>query len=381
MENKKFYVSYTKLDTYKKCPMQYNYKYLQGLEKRVSKRSLYIGEHIHKLLELLLVHKTPDLLASRKKAYEDYLESNPIKQIENIESLSKEELDYYNEKVECAKELYGNTLTWREYLSKFITKEYDDLGYEAKNELGYDYINSLIKIIGQYEYYYSSDKIKVLDIEHKKYANLGEYNGKEVTLVYICDGIVEVNGEQYILEHKSYSSTPMSFEETWLNVQTALYVKELNKIGWNIKGVIWDNIKSIAPKDPNILKNGSYGKHYNTHTLFSFISCDTIMEGPEAVEEAMNKLMNDPVIMSLGVSNNYEEFLSRHVTVFKDTAVDAIIKDSSQVIDTITKDNVPTYRNMGYASCNGCVFKEICQQEMLGNDTKELISTLYKKAW
>lgn len=384
----KFYVSYSKLDTYKKCPMQYRYQYLMKLEKKVSKRSLFIGEHIHKLIELFLAQRSEELMNSRINAYNEFLaapehtiylyQAECLDELDDIQKAAYE--DVKKSLIEKAKVLYGNTLTWRQYLTKFIAEEFNALGDMAKSELGFDYIETLTKIMGQYEYYYSRDNMKVLDLEHKKYSSLGNYNGKDVVLVYVSDAIAEVNGEQYLVEHKSYSKDPMTWEETWLNVQTALYVNRLNKEeGWNIKGVIWDNIKSVAPKEPNILKSGAYGKHYNTHTLFSFISCETIMEGPDAVVEAMTKLLADPAIRALGIEENYNEYLSRHVTVFNDNAVTSILRDSSQVIDTITRDDLPTYRNMGWASCNFCPYKELCQQEMLGNDTQELIDTLYDK--
>ena len=85
------------------------------------------------------------------------------------------------------------------------------------------------------------------------------------------------DGKEYILEHKTYSKDPMTFEQTWLNTQTAIYVSALRAEGKNIAGVLWDNIKSTAPKTPKMLKDGSYGKQDSNVTLFSFISYDTII--------------------------------------------------------------------------------------------------------
>ena len=132
----KFYVSYSKLDTYKKCPMQYRYQYLMKLEKKVSKRSLFIGEHIHKLIELFLAQRSEELTASRINAYNEFLadpaNSIYLYQVEGLSQLTEEERTAYEDikvkKLDKAKVLYGNTLTWRQYLTKFITEEFNALG-------------------------------------------------------------------------------------------------------------------------------------------------------------------------------------------------------------------------------------------------------------
>jgi hypothetical protein len=285
--------------------------------------------------------------------------------------------DVYDKWQEKAMDLYGGVLTWRQYIEEIIIPRIDKEPDGVKNEIGYNYVNDLIKIMGQYEYYYWNDKMVPQDLEHKKYATLGDYNGKEVLLTYICDGIVEVNGELYLLEHKTFSSDPMSFDDTWLNVQTAMYVTELRKEGWNIKGVIWDNIKSKAPKDPNILKSGAYGKQYSENTLFSLISTETIMKGPDVVVEEVSKIFSEA--KDLNIVENYNNFLSRHVTVFNEEAVKSIRKDTDLVLDIITKKEFPKYRNMGWSSCNFCAYKDLCQLEMMGHDATTLIDTLYNK--
>lgn len=362
----KFFVSHTKLDTYKTCPMQYKYKYLMRLEKKISGRRFYIGADIHKLIELFYLHKTPHLLERRVVKYKNMLSARPQ---ENTEDFKK-----WQEKV---KESWEDTLTWREYVSEVIYDNFQNSQDGLKAEIGFNYVEDIIKIMGQYEYYYLNDNMKVLDLEHKKYDEMGIYNGKQVVLTYITDGVVQINNENYLIEHKTFSSTAMTFEETWLNVQTAEYVTALNKEGWEIVGVVWDNIKSKAPEKLNVLKSGLYGKQSQGRTLFSLIDISVIMKGPEAVIEEVEKVKDTAV--SLEIDKNYDFFLSRHITRFSDNAVKAIRKDTDEVINVITKDEVPIYRNMGWASCNYCPFKDLCSVEMLGNDPVNLIDTLYER--
>ena len=374
----KFYVSHTKLDTYKTCPMMYNYKYIMRLDKKISRRSFYVGEDIHKLIELFYLHRTPHLLQKRITAYEEHLTKEPdVTGQDTLEVNANDFKEAHDKWQKKAIDLYSETLTWRKYIEKVISPRVSAEGDGVKAEIGYNYINDIIKIMGQYEYYYSNDNIKVLDLEHKKYSVMGEYNGKEVVLTYISDGVLEVNGEQFLIEHKTFSSEAMSFEETWLNVQTAEYVTALNKEGWNIKGVIWDSVKSKAPEDPNILKSGAYGKQSQARSLFSLISTDIIMRGTDAVIEVAQQVASEA--NSIGIFNNYQFFLSRHTTRFNDEAVKSIRKDSDSVIEVITREEVPMYRNMGWSSCRFCDFKDLCQLEMLGHETQSIINTLYNK--
>lgn len=384
MSDNKLFVSYTKLATFKTCPMKYYFKYIQKLSKKVTKKSFYVGEDIHILTELFYVHRSPKILELRRLKYNEYLLKRPELPIgydpDLVPPLPPEWEEFkkgYDKWEEKALAMYGAILTWRQYVTEVIIPRVDKEADSVKHEIGYNYVNDLIKIMGQYEYYYWNDKMIPLNLESKKYADLGTFNGIEVVLSYISDGIVQVGEDIYLLEHKSFSTDPMSFEDTWLDVQTASYVTELRKEGWNIKGVIWDNIKSKAPKDPNILKSKKYGKQYSDNTLFSFISSDVIMKGPEAVVEEAKKSIT--LATELNIVNNYQNFLTRHVTVFNEDAVKAINKDSNSVIDIITREEFSLYRNMGWSSCNFCSYKDLCQMEMLGHDTSHLIDTIYVK--
>lgn len=359
---KQFYTSYSKMDTYKECPQQYTYRYIDKLEPKSKKRALYVGTHIHKLIELFYIRRNPELLKQREEKY---------MQLANM--LNPTEKD----KKDCELAYY-DTLDWRTYLKTAIRYEFDEvLSDTDRAEVGLTYIQDLAVIMAQYEYYYSQDKIEVLDIEHNKKCSLGTYNGQEVVLTFICDGIVRLpNGKNYILEHKTYSRDPMTFEETWLNTQTAIYVSALRSQGWDIEGVLWDNIKSACPKKPNVLKSGAYGKQDGNVTLFSFIDWDTIMAGPEAVVEFINNLPQE--VKDLGVEGNKDGFLSRHITVFNEKAVDEILKDTQSVLEEITKEKPLIYRNLGW-TCNGCAFKSLCQAQMLGQDVSLILSTLFNK--
>jgi hypothetical protein len=322
-----FYVSYSKLDSYKSCPMKYKYAYIDKLEPKVKSRSLVIGSHIHKLIEQFYLQRNPELLAKR---------------------------------------VAPDNLSWRDYLMQVIKPEYEKLDEDNKKELGENYINDLIKIIGQYEFYYTNDKLEIVDLENKKQCYLGKYNNKDVTLTYICDGVVKVGDREFLMEHKSYKTEPMTYENTWMNLQTSIYVDKLNNLeGHHIDSVLWDNIKSVAPAKPNILKSGAYGKQAGNVTMFSFISCDTIMQGLDAVVNAYKELLNNPDIVALEIENNYTNFLSRHTTTFNKVALNNILEDSNTIIDTITNDKVKYYRNMGW-TCNGCPFKDFCKKDMCG---------------
>ena len=337
--SEKFYVSYSKLDSYKSCPMKYKYTYIDKLEPKVKSRSLVVGSHIHKLIEQFYLQRNQELLNKRT---------------------------------------YPDNLNWRSYIIQVIMPWYEKLDDANKNEVGLNYINDLIKIMGQYEFYYTSDKLEIVDLENKKQCSLGVCNNKEVTLTYICDGIVKVGDREFLMEHKSYKTEPMTFDNTWMNLQTSIYVDKLNTLeGHHIDSVLWDNIRSVAPSKPNILKSGTYGKQAGTVTMFSFIDTDTIMLGLDKVIEKYKELLNNPDINALDIENNYTNFLSRHTTTFNKNALNNILQDASIVLDSLTEDKVSYYRNMGW-TCNNCPFKDICRKEMCGEDITDTKQEYFK---
>lgn len=299
--------SISQIQKFRNCKKAWEYCYKERLKPRATARPLYVGSTIHELIEL-------------RARGED----------------------------------------WKKHLETVVSDKFESLSTSNKAIIGEDFIETCYKIMTQYCEVYKDENLKYLLIEQPIEWQLGE----EEYFYGIVDAVVEKeDGTQWLVEHKTFGSKMMSPDNTWINSQTALYIKVLNdKYGYHIKGVIWDMIKSEAPSAPNILKNGNFGKQYGTVTTYSF-EC----AGYESIPE---DIYND-------IKDNYKNFVIRYETiVFKEVAesiwqdfVQSIkeIKATERCTRTLTKD------------CSFCSYKTLCQVELTGGDveavkTKEYIS-------
>lgn len=296
------YYSISQIHSYRGCKQAWNFRYKQKLQLKAPQRPLYMGSTIHKLLEIR-----------------------------------------------------ANGQSWQEHLEKVVKPEFEAMPLTYQANLGEDFIYCLDNIMRQYDWLWQDEEIKYLETEIKIDAKI---KGRK-RFIGIVDAIVEYKGDQYIMEHKSFKTKKMSLEQTWLNQQTCLYIKVLNEKGWNIKGVIWDMIKTESYKPPRVLKNGSFGKQYGEQTVMSFKDAG-VEEIPEAVYE--------------DIKDNHLNFLDRYITPIQPSVIVAVWKDFVETVDEIAR-NKGTAKNLG-RDCDWCAFKDLCQTELTGGDA-EYVKQLY----
>lgn len=314
MEENKTTVSYSMLSCYKNCPHAYKLRYLEKIEPIRVQKPLYKGTAIHSLLEQRILHL-----------------------------------------------LDPNNRTWQELLHSDLEDAYTKLSDTDKQDLG-DFINDAEKIMKQYAWCYHDEQVKYLEVEKWVEYKLFTHKGKPVVLVGKVDAIVELGGKQYIVEHKTYSSQPMSLNDTWINMQTCLYAYILNKkYKYHIEGVLWDMIKTEPYAEPNILKSGAYGKQSSKVTLLSFKE----NPGEEIIEQ---------------VKNNHLNFLQRFITPIVPTAVEAFIKEVKLLAKDLARKgtNIIDARRLS-RDCGWCAYHDICQAELTGGDVEYIKQILYRK--
>ena len=300
------YFSTSQISCYRGCKREWSYKYQERLKPRAVTRSLYMGSTLHKLLEIR-----------------------------------------------------ANGLSWQEYLEQEVKPTYDKMSSADQESLGLDFIECCYNIMKQYDWMWGNENIKYLATEVKIDLKI---KGRKRFLGFV-DAIVEVDGDQYIMEHKSFKTTKMSMDQTWINQQTCLYAKALNSMGYNIKGVLWDMIKTASYKPPRILKDGSFGKQYGDQTIMSFLDVGLNIEDiPKAVYE--------------DIKDNHLNFLDRYYTPIFPAVVDAVWNDFVETVNEICK-NKSQARTLG-KDCDWCEYKELCKTELTGGDveyTKQLYFT------
>lgn len=303
-KRQKQYFSISQISCFRGCKQKWEYSYRQGLKSKAPQRPLYIGSTLHKLLEIR-----------------------------------------------------ANGQSWEQHLFTTIQPEFEALPTDYQAILGEDFVDCCYKIMTQYDWLYREENIKYLATEVKIDAKI---KGSK-RFVGVVDAICDIDGEQYIMEHKTFKTNKMSLDSTWLNSQTCLYIKVLNEQGWNIKGVVWDMIKTSAPKPPRILKNGQFGKQYADQTLLSF---DWAGIRPQAI----------PTEIYEEIKDNHRNFLDRYITPVLPSVVTAVWEDFVHSVEEISR-NKYTPKNLG-RDCEWCAFKELCQAELTGGDA-EYIKQLY----
>lgn len=314
IEKVKTTVSYSKLGCYKSCPHAYRLRYIEEIDPIRVQKPLYKGSAIHSLLEQRILHI-----------------------------------------------MDPNNRTWQELLHSDMQVAYDQLVDSDKEEIG-DFIEDAEKIMNQYDWCYSEEKMKYLEVE--KWIEYPLIRGRKETMMLVgkVDAIVEIGGKQYVLEHKTFSSKPMSLSDTWINVQTSLYAYILNKkYGYHIVGVVWDMIKSEPYAEPNVLKNGTYGKQSSKVTLLSFKEDP----GQEIIEQ---------------VKDNHLNFLNRFITPLVPKAIEQFIKETKELARFLyyKKEKVMDIKRLS-RDCGWCSYHDLCQAELTGGDVEYIKSLLYRK--
>lgn len=300
------YFSTSQISSYRGCKKEWYYKYKERLKPRGITKPLYMGSTIHKLLEIR-----------------------------------------------------ANGSSWSEYLHNEIAAEYNRMSSTDQENLGLDFIECCNNIMKQYDWMWGNENVKYLATEisiELKIKGRKRFTG-------IVDAIVEIDGNQYVMEHKTFKTTKMSMDQTWINQQTCLYAKALNNMGYNIKGVLWDMIKTASYKPPRVLKDGSFGKQYGDQTILSF----------KDVGVEQDKI---PPSVYEDIKNNHLNFLDRYITPLFPSVIESVWKDFCDTVDEICK-NKNSARTLG-KDCDWCEYKELCKTDLTGGDseyTKQLYFT------
>lgn len=207
-------VSWSQVKTYRRCPQQWKYKYLDRLQPKERKRAPYLGNWLHRALETY--HKDGDWRIGHREYLEEW------------NALFDEE---------------------REELSK----KFGPLPDAVK------------RIIKSYIWYYKNDGWKVLAAEYEFDILIGTFEVEGVRIEVHANGRIDLvveddEGLRWVVDHKSTGSIPDPNSFHAMDPQLMLYpVGAKPKFG-NIAGIVYDYLRSRPASIPHINKNGSLSK-------------------------------------------------------------------------------------------------------------------------
>lgn len=262
---------------------------------------------------------------------------------------------------ECV-EYYCTGRSWRRPYNKFAKEFYNKHFAEEIVELGD--IPAMVKaLMENYQEYYEEEPYDYISCE--QYFELPLIQG--VDLIGYIDAIVSEEGNPKNVwgkEIKTYSKTP-DRDFLVMNNQSSLYMWALEKLGFPVKGMLWDIIRAKEPTKPRLTAGGK-------------LSQARIDSTPLSLRKGIIELGLDP--------KEYEDFIS--TGDYSNYLYRFPIRKNDQVIQTILEDTKSTAkdirdrgeelrdRNLG-KECAWCSYKDICQAEMLGLDTSYIIKKHY----
>ena len=270
---------------------------------------------------------------------------------------------------------YDSGKNWVETIKKLRDEEYNKLFEEEKVELG-DLPMDVYRMMRAYFQTY-----KHIDKLHEVIATEQDFmirvNGTKIVLTGKIDKITrDSSGKVWIWEHKTMKSTPPTESFRMTDTQTGMYTWVAEKLapylGYtkeDIGGIIFDYIKTKPPTIPEKLKNGTTSKRK--------IDCDWY-----TYEATVKSHGNDPAdYQDMREKLDENVFFVRHVMAKSKVMVKNIIQNmvnTGTQIQTLSPLHVVANLNW---TCDRprCDYRDLCMADLMGHDTKSMISILYDK--
>ena len=202
-------LSNSKVKTWRRCPKQYEFKYVMGLRKRTTTLPLARGDWIHQMLQ-------------------------------------------------CHYDGEGWQQRWKE-----LTIGFENMFDEEKEELG-DLPGETKRIMQSYLHRYKREdsQMRVVDSELNEIIKIND----DLNFEFIIDLIVEEHDGLWLWDHKTVK-TFMDSDFMLLDAQLARYFYCAEKMGYTpLRGIIFNEIRTKPPSVPELLKSGGLSKRQNIDT-------------------------------------------------------------------------------------------------------------------
>lgn len=302
--------SWSEINLFRKCPAAHDYRYRQRLQRKRPIVPMLRGKIMHEMLEhYTLARKIPsydqdpwDALEKYEKQYRDFFR--------------EEQEEYGNIPEQCAQLFEG-------YLKKY---RHDNLDYEGVEEFVATDLATDLRIVG-----------------------------------YVDAVVLDENNRRWIMDRKFHKNIP-SAEDRFHELQLIVYLWIWNR--WQSErpadGILWDYVRTSAPTEPAVLKDGSLSKRKN-------LRCDRATYERCIERESLDPDDYQDILKHL--EGNDTMFFERvFLPAPKKKQLDAIVNDfrTTAVIIQNFKGIAP--RHMSKFNCSGCEFKQICEAEVRGLD-------------
>lgn len=313
------YISNSRAKTYRRCPKQYDFKYVYNLKPKRKSLHLEKGTWLHELLE---VHYRGD--------------------------------------------------DW-EALHRRRVKEFNNLLAEIRDDLGPELPGECARIMRNYLRYWKEEdeQFVVVDTEMDEVVTLP--NGLKFRV--IVDLVVEDRrtGLLWPFDHKSRGKLESS-DSMLLDPQLTNYFTALRILGYEpMGGVVYNELRTKVPTIPHLLKNGKLSKAKNIDT--------DVRTYYEAIKANGLEVDDYRDILRVIATKSHEQWF-RRTKLPKDTAMLKIMQrelvvTANDIRRAERKGEFP--RNFMTNDCKwSCDMKALCIAQLHGADISSLIKNQYR---
>lgn len=190
--------------------------------------------------------------------------------------------------------------------------------------------------------------------------------GTKNHLVGIFDALAMYNGQLWIVEWKF----PKTFKETSqveMSTQLALYRWAAAELGYNVMGILYNQILQKLPAIPEMNKNGTTSRKeiYTDWNTFAN-TIESRGEDPDNYLDMKEKLQD-------------KEFSRQYRIYYSPAQINEVLRELQDVSRDLATTKPRIYTCENFITCASCQFRDVCLEMARGRDTTDLIeNTFYR---
>jgi RecB family exonuclease len=315
-----FETGYSMVKSYRRCPKQYEFKYIRNLQRKRPAPPLIRGTILHELLDARA-------LRSMKKA----------------------------------------TRTAKSILNAYAEK-FGSLFREERETYGDSFLEDIGRVWDNYERAYKDDGWKYEASEEELTTELE----KGIIFKGHLDKRVITKDRRWIVDHKTHKTIPTE-EARFNDYQILLYLWTYNREvpkGERADGLIWDYLRTKPPTIPEPLKKGGLSIAQNQDTDYFTYSTE------------LSKLKLDPkpyaeFLASLKKRSATKFFLRVPLPEPSTEMTQQVVEDVK--ITTISMRDAKHFPRNPTRDCSWCEYYRLCSSELRGLDSKFIEKTEFEE--
>jgi hypothetical protein len=306
---------FSMVKSYRRCPKQYEYKYIQNLQRIMPPPPLIRGSIIHEILDMRAVP--------------------------------------------------GGTKGYKSVLTKYEEK-YGTLFKEEQEMYGDDFLANIERVYQGY--------LREWDDTDLEYMSSEEFISTPLVGDILFQGHIDKrifkDGRMWVMDHKTHKNIPTE-EQRFNDYQLLMYVWAYNREHPKDKvdGVIWDYIRTKPPTIPEVLQKGGLSQAKNIDT-------DVYTYTKELVRHRLDQKPYRVFLAELAKRSRGKFYQRVYLPAPTKAMMEQVVQDfaqSSQIMH-----GLGIYPRSPSRECSWCEYYRICNAELRGLDHKFIRESEYK---